>query len=577
MTGKEWSVHLMDIGTDCKRSVSNVVTDIVTEDGFSIMLDGYVIPRAFYFRKYQHLSQLNLINELYKAYGMEFINYLKGVFVIVMLSDSGFRIFTDRHGIGKYFVYSEGNNLLVSNSLSIIAKKFALVPDKENAAIFTILSHFINGATLFKNVSSSQPGECLVQENGVSQRLLYWQPANLFHNKKLENNPIHFYAEKWKELVLNYVSYLKPEGISLTLTGGTDSRMVLAALLSGEADFHSYTYGNPASSDAMIASELSKTGLFEHNVYHMENPTENWFLTMGEELISLGNSLVNIHRAHRYSAALQERDSFPHNEMIFNGLMGGEYSKKPNRDGGVVPELMFYLQQHDKKTAKDHIKKLLLARHMKIEQLDIELIYDKLMEFVSLGNNLSFNKKLFIFTYMFYGCAHHIQDSVIYRETYKYVVNPFMDIDYLELISRYKGWYPNLGLRFYNRLFHSSFLVAITDDLSPKLSLVSYAKRGEFNAKDLLYNKLGYLIKRLKNYILFKKRAYPPSFSLGEWMSEFCRKSLKTISGCWEELYDKPSLFRALEIQKGMQEEASWHEITNPINLMMIHKRYVND
>ena len=57
------------------------------------------------------------------------------------------------------------------------------------------------------------------------------------------------------------------------------------------------------------------------------------------EYIVLGNSLVNLHRAHRLHAVEQEIKTNPETEMIFSGFMGGDYVKGLSYDDYITPQI----------------------------------------------------------------------------------------------------------------------------------------------------------------------------------------------------------------------------------------------
>lgn len=209
-----------------------------------IYIEGYVIPRITYFEEYKELSKEDLVITMFNKYGLDFIKYVKGVFIIVFLFKDYFYIFNDRHSVKKCFIYSKNNDFFISNSLTSLSENFDLKIDNENAAIFSLISHFIDGSTLFKNVSASRPAELIKFEDCKIEISSYWSPVELLKSRKIIKTSLDFYAEKWKKIITNYVTYLKPKGISITTTGGNDSRMVLAALLSEKIRFHSFTFGD---------------------------------------------------------------------------------------------------------------------------------------------------------------------------------------------------------------------------------------------------------------------------------------------------------------------------------------------
>ncbi|HEM48700.1 MAG TPA: hypothetical protein ENO27_00685, partial [Caldithrix sp.] len=407
-----------------------------------IFIDGYVLPRQKVFEKYCDLNQEDLIKTLYKQNRNEFIKYIKGIFIIIIFEEDGFRLITDRQGIKKYFSYQSRDIFYISSSLELLANQFSLSLDFDKIAVFSLTSHFINGLTSFSNVKASMPGQLITYKGGEIKSEYYWKPGFLLENRKPKKNKFDYYSMAWENLIHNYIKYLKPKEIAVTMTGGNDSRMVLAALLPYKDSLHGFTYGNPCSCDVHIANLIRDKLNLRHTNYYVSNPTSAWFRHHSKQLIRYGNSLINIHRAHRKDAIEQDKKYHPNTEMIYTGLMGGEYIKEPIYNV-TIPDLFYKLRNTNESKAFVMIRNLLIRSGINLSEIRIRKVYDYLLEFLDLGKGFGIKEQKFIYTYYYYGCAHHSQDSNIFLRYIKYLVNPFMDVDFLEMIADYPGWYIN--------------------------------------------------------------------------------------------------------------------------------------
>ena len=541
-----------------------------------IFIDGYVIPRITVFEQYKHLKQENLIAELYKNFQSDFIHYIKGIFTIIILNDHGFQVYSDRHSIKKYFMYQTEKDFFLSNSLELIAENYALKIDKENAALFSLTSHFFNGNTLFKNVQSSLPAQHLTFTENSLHILSYWNPREILHLNPAKKNR-EYYASNWSKLIASYVDYISPENISLTLTGGNDSRMVLAALLAQKKKFHTFTFGNPLSYDGFITKELIKEANLDHNFYFVKKPTKEWFTKHAKNLIQFGRGLINIHRAHRNDAIAKEKEHY-NTEMLFTGLVGGEYFKEPSYDDVTIPAIFEnILEVKDKTKITGIISEELKNKGFNIDKIDLNTIYAKLNNFLIHGQGLKPKEQKFIYTYLFYGCSHHAQDSAVFGEHVKYVVNPFMDIDFIELMPTHPMWYVNKSHNIINSFFHSLFFIEVTHDLAPELSKIPYAKKGKYTANDIVNNKFLYLLKRFSYLIKKDRDHYPPNFPMGEWLYQFCKEELSNLTPEIRNLVNHTMLAESLEQIKTKTTEKNWHIATNPINWNLIYEYYTKN
>lgn len=557
--------------------ITNIYDSFEMKNDFFVFLDGYIIPRLNVFEENKHIFQTDLVRVLYDKYGLDFIKYIKGIFVLIIIKGNNFFIFNDRHSIKKYFIFEENGVFYISNSLKKISDSFRLSLNKENIALFSLTSHFLNGETMFKNVTVCRPAEIVEFNQGRLSRSFYWHPKEILKNRRIINKTISDFALEWKKIVNDYISYIFPKDIALTLTGGNDSRMIMSALLSSKAKFHTFTFGNPLSQDCVVSKVVSDKSQLAHKNYFVHTPSKEWFHFQAQRIIQFGNGFVNIHRAHRNDAISNEIIHFPMTEMLFTGLMGGEYFKEPSYNDIVIP-ILFKTLKEDKSYQINlkTIKNMLHKKGIIVKNINADSILKKIEAFIEHGKDLNKTEAKFVYTYLFYGCSHHTQDSIIFGDKIKYVVNPFMDIDFLEMISCYNGWYLNRKRFFLHRAFHSEFLVAITDYLAPELSGIPYAKNGEYTASDLLHHKIKYILKRIHYYISKDKYQYPINFPIGEWLFRFCDVELEKLNGDILEIYNLEYLKRQLHRIKNEKNEGAWHIVTNPINVFLNYKYYEN-
>lgn len=543
--------------------------------GIFFHIDGYIIPRTNIFEEYKNQSQPDLLINLFKKYGEQFVRYIKGVFNIVIIDKSRFLIYNDRHAIKKVFTYTHDGYFFISNDLISIKEHFPFAINPENAAVFTLVDHFINGDTLFEKICCSGSASKIEFSDNQLKTSFYWKPNELFLRGNEAVNSKSDFTVFWEKLVTSYVKYLKPKQISITLTGGNDSRLVLAPLLRNGYSMHAFSFGNHQSFDVVISKKIAAALQLTYSNYFVINPSKEWLFDQSEKLIEIGNTLINFHRAHRNDALETELLHYPDTDMIFSGLMGGEYLKEPYYDDVVLPKFFYLiLKIKNKEDIINYIEEQLKQRSINTEFIDLNKIYEKIMSF--LDNIICADpiKSKFLLTHYYYGCSHHTQDSYIFNYYCKYGVNPFMDIDFLEKLSSSNLWYINSRNNPFRRIFHSRLYIKITDDLAPELSHISYAKKGQYTAYDMLNRPLLYLWKRFKYFIMKDKNKYPANFAMGDWLYLFSSEQLDNLHPAIEKLFNKDQLITKLESVRFETAEAKWHPVTNPINLSLYLKAY---
>jgi len=568
-----WRIDNTNYGHENVESedVHFYVPDSTTVNSLTVHLDGYILPRIKYYEELCHLEPLELIRHLRAKYGKAFVHYIKGAFCILLIDSDGFEIYTDRHGIQNFFVYNKGTEFVISNSIEEIASRVSLVVDKENAAMYTLLSHFIGPATLFQNVSNSEAGSYLEYRKKKLTTEKYWQPEELVAKgrKVVRYEDLHI-AKVWKDIAAGYVDYLKPAGTSLTITSGNDSRMVLAALLAQNIHPHTFTYGNPDSFESVVSAQVAKAADLDHSSYFVATPDIEWMERRSKEC----GGMVSIQRAHRLDAYEKESKSLKNSEMVFTGLMGGEYVKMSTPNSSALPKLLLRITETD---SCDDLNKLLVSelesRGFRTNEVNVSELGKRIKSLTDRTKEMSQRERDFVLLYLYYGCAHHSQEARILAHLFKYPVHMFMDVDFLQLLSSSIEWYPN-NAKAYNRLTHSRFMVSLTHLLAPQLSCVPYGKRGQYCAEDILFKPWLYLFKRLRYIIIKERDMYPPGFVVGRWMSEFCNKRLNMMSDSLESMFNMPKLHKLNEAYMNGTDEYSWRLVSNPINLGMIYEHY---
>ena len=538
-------------------------------------IDGYILPRTEYYDQYSNFKQPELIRILYAKFGLDFIKYLKGVFNILIIVGESFYIFNDRHSIKKFYIYHYDNQFLISNNLKIISDNIDLQLDTESAVLFCLMEHFIDGTTLFKNVTYSKPASRLFYSNSL-QSGCYWYPDKLL-NLEVRDYSFDELAEKWRTIIRQYVDYLKPEAITMTLTGGNDSRMILSALLNLGIKHNAFTFGNPNSFDGVVATELARHSDFNYHNYYVENPTSDWFEHYGNKIVEMGNSLINIHRAHRLDAIEREMAQNPTNEMILSGFMGGEYLKGISYDDYIIPKLFRKREENNSYRLEKELSCILEEKKVCLSKIDFDGICNHLrnLKYLNLENK---NEREFYYLFYHYASIHHSQDPNIFMLYCKYVVNPFMDDDFLDILFSSKHSMlnkNNSSINLFKRIDQSRFHCEIMHRLAPELSDIKFAKKGYYTVNEFLRNRYVYLFKRFFRYKLNRK-CYPPNFPYQAWLNEFIEHNLFNNKSEVLDIFNIDKLNNAFMESTNHHHEGYWHLFTNPINLMKNVQYYFN-
>ncbi len=192
----------------------------------------------------------------------------KGSFLEVTEDLDRIRVRVDRFSTIPFYYAVHENKLYGSTKLHLLIQALpASFPRKLNypAAIeFLRTNSMIASKTLMAGVERVPYGHELIFDKQCSQIRLheYWRLAGdiILYD---ENDLIANLSETFQRVVKTYVS--RVERVGMQLSGGMDSRQIIATLKKLEIPFKAFTYGVPQNIDVLIAQQLAKKFGIPHN------------------------------------------------------------------------------------------------------------------------------------------------------------------------------------------------------------------------------------------------------------------------------------------------------------------------
>ncbi|MDD2889371.1 MAG: asparagine synthase-related protein [bacterium] len=216
-------------------------------------------------------NNLNLVS-LYEKEGINFVNYIKGQFVIVIfhIQDKKVFIVTDHYGFKPLYYTYKDDKFIFASELKAIVKCLGLSPSINVSALadFGMFNYPLGDKTFIKGIERMSPASIWeIDLNSLSysqvKKREYWEFKNLLHQEQLSTEEA---AKKCGEVFKNVVSELlsKDKEISLTLTGGYDSRTILSAIDCNRYKVNSFTYEIQDNKQSTIAQEIAKVAGCSH-------------------------------------------------------------------------------------------------------------------------------------------------------------------------------------------------------------------------------------------------------------------------------------------------------------------------
>ena len=236
-------------------------------------------------------------------------NKINGHFAAIKYSDDELKFFTDELGLREIYIVQLPDGFGFTTRIDWL--KYFINPelDLKEFGSRWLLQNQISRKSIIKNVIRLVCANATIKNNSLSIEQNLWQPD--FEAKAN--------AESLNSILKNILS-IKDKKISLSLSGGLDSRLLLSYLLNKNSElWDTHTFGDPNHPDSIIASELLTSLNRKNEIIDDE-------LTLKDELIEQiktysvqsivtnpASSILNLRYYDRFS---------DHNRVIIDGGFG---------------------------------------------------------------------------------------------------------------------------------------------------------------------------------------------------------------------------------------------------------------
>jgi asparagine synthase (glutamine-hydrolysing) len=253
-------------------------------------------------RKNHHFNPWNAsyLVHLYEEYGQQFFNKLNGWFsgFLLDLRDHKSYLFNDRYGMQRIYLYEEKDSFyFASEAKSILAIRPELkaIPDKSLEEFIRYECVFDN-RTLFRNIYLLPGGSNWV----FSDSKIVGRPE-YFDQKTYEEQPLleeeSFYIKLKRTLRKILPRYVRSQNaIAFSLTGGLDTRLILANMDIPSGRVQSYTLGGSFREchDVRLARKISDLCGLKHHSLRLDPDFLENFSSYAEKTISSSDGYMDI-------------------------------------------------------------------------------------------------------------------------------------------------------------------------------------------------------------------------------------------------------------------------------------------
>ena len=236
--GSDWSVQFYRLSI---IDLSNEAMQPFSFDSVDIFVNGEIYNYIELKEKFKDEyvcntnSDIEILPFMYSKFGIDFLNYLNGMFSMIIIDKKNHKKFLVRDRFGKkpLYYFDDGKVLYFASELKAINTLTKVHVDRENIAINLISNLIIPPLTPYKDVFTVMPGCIIEWKNGKKDK-------KIWYNTQIIEKPKNYQEIKknFKDLSNNSIELrLRSDvPIGIFLSGGLDSNYILKKALRKNKD-----------------------------------------------------------------------------------------------------------------------------------------------------------------------------------------------------------------------------------------------------------------------------------------------------------------------------------------------------
>ncbi len=195
------------------------------------------------------------------------INHLDGHFLVVKWTKNSIAFYSDVLGLRDIYIVKNRETVFFSTNVTWLSNLVDLEIDFSEFGSRWLMFNQISDKSIFKGVKRIVAGKSATVSLNDSLVVEYtdynWVPSN---------ETIRFGMEEFSSKLKSLINITANDNkhLSLSLSGGMDSRVILSfLLLNNNLKYDAHTFGNPAHPDSIIAKEIIEKYNIKHSQFNL--------------------------------------------------------------------------------------------------------------------------------------------------------------------------------------------------------------------------------------------------------------------------------------------------------------------
>lgn len=381
-------------------------------------------------------------------------------------------------GIYPVCYHTEGKKVWIASKASAIAEILPTVrPSRINLLERLLFNFTLLNSTWWENIHLVPADRYLAVRKDKVQVEGVFEIADFF------GDPIYKTRRSLGKLIAAFQSemelFFPDEPFSISFTGGFDSRTIVAAARNAGADFGTYSFGRPSSSDIYFPIRQSKAlGIPYTPIYLDEKYLQEHSLAGAYTFLQSSDYNGNFGRPHYTYAAQQLSQS---SNFILTGNFGSELFRALHEPGVMISQSLIDLFTAEDDSWKDKLVEATNAWDKQYFKREIDQLITQIEEYLAVSKGLSLNHRFYRFVIndlfrKYFGPEVQMQSQYLNNRT------PYLSLPWLMGLNQtiWSGVHARLfekkiNKRMKGQIFYSSFLKRVNKEMYHMQTNKSYS------------------------------------------------------------------------------------------------------
>jgi asparagine synthase (glutamine-hydrolysing) len=276
-------------------------------------------------------SDASYLVHLYEEMGYEFLEKLNGWFsgVLLDLREQKLVLFNDRYGVNRIYYHEDSRGFYFASEAKALLKILPGTRELDLRSLGEVLccEAVLQNRTLFSGISLLPPGSSWVFSRGEPvKKKTYFKREGWESQPQLSES--HFYQklkETWARVLPKY--FLGKQSVGLSLTGGVDSRMILAWAphLAGTLPCYTWSGKYRDCEDVKIARQAAELCHQPHSTILVGDEFLSQFHDLAEKAVYISDGTMDVTGSIDLYVQRLARQIAP---VRLSGVCGGEMLRR---------------------------------------------------------------------------------------------------------------------------------------------------------------------------------------------------------------------------------------------------------